>query len=520
MDPITTTLVILGVSIVLFLTNRIPLGAIALLVALSLWATQVLSLDAALAGFSDPTVLFIAALFVVSEALDSSGVTAWAANLVLSRGKTTHRSLLLVIVLLAAVFTALISVNGAVAALIPVVVVVAVKTDIQPGKLLMPLAFAAHAGSMLALTGTPVNIIVSDVAFAETGRHLGFFEFAIVGIPLVLGTGAIILLFSKSLLPSRPAKGLPMDLMTHARELKQQYRIETSSVIDAASGITEVVIPPRSQLVGLQVFPGMVSPSGDLVILSAARGGETLTGKKAVLRAGDCLLLQGSWDDLERHTSSDDVIAVNPTAVLRRGVPLGSGAKRALVIVAAMIVAISTGLLPPAVAGLLAALALLLTRVIKVNQVYESIGWTTVVLVAGMIPLSTAFTETGAADLVAEKLTGLLDGASLHVVLLVLCVVTMAMGQMISNTATVLIMIPVGLAVAHTYDASPLPFLLGLAVAGAAAFLTPIATPANLMVFEPGAYRFGDYWKLGSLLLVYFLAIAVLVVPLAWPFYP
>lgn len=521
MDPIAITLTILLVSIVLFLTNRIPLGAIALLVALSLWATQVLSLEDSLAGFSDPTVLFIASLFVVSEALESTGITAWAANFVLSRGAGTRSRLLTVVVLLAAVFTALISVNGAVAALIPLIVVVAIKSNIQPGKLLMPLAFAAHAGSMLALTGTPVNIIVSDMAFAEAGRHFGFFEFAIVGVPLVLGTAAILILFSHRLLPSRPAQNLPLDLMTHARMLKKQYRIETSGgKIDAASGITEVVIPPRSPLIGMSVFPGMVTPSGDLVILSADRGGEVLTGKDGTLQAGDCLLLQGSWDDLERHTASADVIAVDPTASLRRGVPLGSGAKRTLIVLVAMIVLISTGAVPAAVAGLLAAISLVLSGAIKVKQVYKSISWTTVVLVAGMIPLSTAFTTTGAADLVATGLSDMLSGADLRVVLLVLCLVTMILGQMISNTATVLIMIPVGLAVAQNYGASALPFLMALAVSGAAAFLTPIATPANMMILEPGAYRFGDYWKLGSLLLVLFLAVAVLLVPVVWPFFP
>src|SRR5690606_17336890 len=102
------------------------------------------------AGFGDPTVIFIATLFVVGEALDSTGVTAWAGQQVIARGGRDRRSLLTVIGLLVAVLTALISVNGAVAALLPVVVVVAARAGIAPSQMLMPLAFSAHAGSMLA----------------------------------------------------------------------------------------------------------------------------------------------------------------------------------------------------------------------------------------------------------------------------------------------------------------------------------------------------------------------------------
>jgi di/tricarboxylate transporter len=84
--------------------------------------------------------------------------------------------------------------------------------------------------------------------------------------------------------------------------------------------------------------------------------------------------------------------------------------------------------------------------------------------------------------------------------------------------ATVLIMLPISVALAHDLNLSVLPFLMALTVAGAAAFLTPVATPANTMIYEPGNYKFGDYWKLGLPLLLLFLAVAVLLVPVIWPF--
>lgn len=99
-----------------------------------------------------------------------------------------------------------------------------------------------------------------------------------------------------------------------------------------------------------------------------------------------------------------------------------------------------------------------------------------------------------------------------------MCILTITLGQLISNTATVLIMVPIATSVAGDLDVSVLPFLMALAVTGAASFLTPVATPANTMVLEPAGYRFGDYWKLGLPLIVLFLTVAVIYVPLIWAF--
>ena len=229
----------------------------------------------------------------------------------------------------------------------------------------------------------------------------------------------------------------------------------------------------------------------------------------------DC---QGTWDALTVRTASGGMLPVDAPAQLRRSVPLGRGAKRAVVVLAVMVVLLATGVVPPAAAALLAAVALVLTRAISVPQAFQSISWTTIVLIAGMIPLSTAFIQTGTADLVAGWVLAAMSGASAHVVLLALCLLTLVLGQLISNAATVLIVAPIAVSIAATLDLSVMPFMMALTVAGAAAFLTPIATPANLMIMEPGGYRFGDYWRLGLPLAALFVAFAVLYVPFVWPF--
>jgi di/tricarboxylate transporter len=206
----------------------------------------------------------------------------------------------------------------------------------------------------------------------------------------------------------------------------------------------------------------------------------------------------------------------HPALVRRQAVPLGPGAKRALAVLVAMVLALVTDALPAAVAGLLAASAIVLLGLLSTEQAFRSVSWTTVVLVGGMISLSTAMVETGAAEDLADQLVGLVAGAGPYALLGALFLLTAALGQLISNMATALIVIPIALSAAAEMDVSPEPVLMAVAVSAAAAFLTPVATPANLMVMGPGGYRFGDYWRLGLPLLALFGVVAVLLVPVLW----
>jgi di/tricarboxylate transporter len=605
MNEIAVTFAVLGAAIVLFVWNRLPVEVVAVGVALALWATGVLRLDQALAGFADPTVLFIATLFVASEALTATGVTAWVSQQLLARAGASRTRLLVMIMLAVAPLTALVNPNGSVAALLPVVVLLAVRLGLPPSKLLLPLAFFSYAGSLLALTGTPVSVIVSDAAAEAGGRPFGFFEFALVGVPLVLGSLAIVVPFGDRLLPERRSRHLPPDFSQHVGVLTQQYRLgqrtyrlqvdprspyvgrtqadldlgddpqlalvgvqvrgEGPLAKDAAlaagdvlvvqgeraaidrlaaagsldvldrprgagaaggdavysryAGVAEVVIPPRSGLIGTAMFPGMVTESGELVVLAIQRGGEDQGPKETELQAGDTLLVRGTWAALEEHLADPDVLVVDaPESVRRQVVPMGRGSRMTLAVLLGLVVLLTTGVVPPVVAGLLTAGVLLVLGVLTMQQAYRGMVWTTLVLLAGMIPLSVAMQETGAAALMAETLVGAVGGAGPYALLVGLFLLTASLGQLISNTATALIVIPVAVAAAGQLGVSALPVLMSVNVAAAASFLTPIATTPNLFVLEPGAYRFGDYWRLGLPLMLLYFAVAILLVPVFWAF--
>ncbi len=603
MSDITILFLIIAAVIVLFITEKVPVVIVALGTALALYFTGILDFRQALGGLGDPTTIFIASLFVVSAGLEVTGVTAWAGQFLIDKSGESRVRQLMLIMLACAALTGLISLNGAVAALLPVVVVMAVRLNRPPSQLLMPMVFASHAGSLLALTGSPVNVLVSQASEEAGTGYFGFFEFAIVGVPLLAGTMAILVFLGSRLLPHRGGASMPTDLSKHARTLVEQYRLEGNAfqlrvrasspligtaptaidlsayaglsligsqtgatgrpltratieegdtlilrgVPDAAasfandqhlafgaseaeagvadtlfnrsSGLAEVVIPPRSALIGREMFPGMVTESGDLLVLAIQRRGEDVGPGKTTLEVGDSMLLQGTWSALDKQLADPEVLVVDsPDLVRRQAVPMGTGAKAAIGILIAMVAALALNLVPSAVAGLVAAVAMVLVGVLTVDQAYRSVNWTTVILVGAMTPLSAAMAQTGAAQLLADKLVGIVGDAGPYALLAGLFILTAVLGQLISNTATALIIIPIAVAAALELGISPQPVMMSVCIAAAASFLTPVATPVNLMIMGPGGYKFSDYWKIGIVCMAWFFVVAVFFVPLIWRF--
>lgn len=186
-----------------------------MLCALALYLLGLVDAPTAVAGLGDPIIISIACLFVLAGALESSGVTAWAGRQLVERAGTGRGRLLVALMGLSALMAALVTPNGAAAALLPIVVVAARRSDQRPSQLLMPVAFAASAGALLVLTGSPVNVIVSDALLDATGGRFGFFEFAIIGAPLVLVTIAVTSSSARARSPmSSPATCPPISATT------------------------------------------------------------------------------------------------------------------------------------------------------------------------------------------------------------------------------------------------------------------------------------------------------------------
>jgi di/tricarboxylate transporter len=597
---------IIAVVVALFVWGRLPVMLVALMVPLALFFSGMLPLDQVFAGFGDTVIIFIAGLFIVAAGLEAAGVTAWVGQWLSRLVGSSPLRLSVLTVLAVALLSPLISQSGAVAALVPVVVLLALRMGKSPSQFLMPLAFASAAGSKLALTGTAKNVLVSDASADAGYGAFGFFEFAWVGVPLLLGTVLIVALLGRRLLPERTSAHLPGDFGQHARTLTEQYAVEGSArlhrvpeaspllgksrealesspgisliavsgaapgkagsktfaagdvlvlrgspealasfaeanrleampeaqgtiadmLFNRHSGLAEVVVKPRSKLAGTVMSPGMLTESGQLVVVAIQRNGEQqgfagaeeVAGPAGVtLQPGDHLLLQGTWQALDRIANDPDVMAVDsPDQVRRQAVPLGPGSTKMLVILAGMVLVLATGILPASVGVLIAAMAVIAAGILSVPQAYRAIDWNTVVLVASMIPLSTAMYRSGVAAQMADLLVSALGDSNPMMLLAGLFLFTAVLGQVISNTATAMIIIPIAVTAAGELGISAKPVLMSMNVGASAAFLTPVATTSNLIVMGPGGYRFSDYWKLGAVLMALYFLIAVFWVPVVW----
>jgi di/tricarboxylate transporter len=167
---------------------------------------------------------------------------------------------------------------------------------------------------------------------------------------------------------------------------------------------------------------------------------------------------------------------------------------------------------------MLAALAMILTGAVTIEEAYESVDWKSIVLVAGMLPMSIALERVGLVSVAAQGLTGSLGALGPLVVLSGLFILTSLFTQVISNTATTVLIAPIGLAAAQNLGVQPYAFVMGIAIAASMAFATPVASPVNTLVMGAGSYRFADYIKIGVPLILVSLIIALVILPWLFPF--
>ncbi|MGB6658932.1 MAG: SLC13 family permease [Xanthobacteraceae bacterium] len=197
---------------------------------------------------------------------------------------------------------------------------------------------------------------------------------------------------------------------------------------------------------------------------------------------------------------------------------LGPGARAAVAILILLVVLLSFDITPAPIAAVICAALMLVTGVLTLPQFYKGIDWNTCILIGAMIPPATAMSKTGAATLIGDYVVNALGSGGPHVVLAGIFLVTAVISQFISNTSAALVMMPIGLATATEMGVSALPMMMGVAMGASASFLTPFANGVSLMVYGPGGYRFGDFWKIGLPVTIWALIVTVVVVPLYWKF--
>jgi len=280
--------------------------------------------------------------------------------------------------------------------------------------------------------------------------------------------------------------------------------------------ITEAIVMADSPIVGQSAASLRMRSRFGVNLLAVARKDQRLRKRldHVVFRTGDVLLLQG-----REHMLDDATTTIGCLPLAHRGLKIGYKRKvpMALGIFAASIALVVTGLLPVQVAFSMAALTMVLGRILPVKDVYHSIDWPVIVLLAAMIPVGGALETSGGAEMIAAQILGLGGNIPPWGLLAIILVVTMFLSDIINNAATVVLMAPIAISVAHGTGHSIDPFLMAVAVGGSCAFLTPIGHQSNTLVMGPGGYKFTDYWRMGLPLEVIITIIGVPLIMMVWP---
>ena len=284
-------------------------------------------------------------------------------------------------------------------------------------------------------------------------------------------------------------------------------------------GLAEVLLPPRSMLLGKTIIEIGFGNNYRVNVLGMIRPTQKvkLDMSNTPLRFGDILLVQGVWKNILalRKQWRDFVVLGQPENTfqsLRK-----DKAVLAMAVVIAMLVMMISGEVQIATASLLSALLIILTGCLKLDEAYQAIDWKAIILIAGMLPMSIALERTGLINIVANTFTSHLGDLGPMAVLVGIFLMTSLFTQVLSNTATAVLVAPIALAAAQDLGVQPHAFLMAVAIAASMAFSTPVASPGNTLVMGAGNYRFGDYIKVGLPMIVIVLAITVLVLPLLFP---
>jgi di/tricarboxylate transporter len=586
-------LAIIVFTILAFVREWMNMAVIAMVCSGLLLLFGLITPEEATSGLSNPAVVTVMMMFILSASLVHSGlVTKLGYRIAEHTGGSRWRASVLLLVV-AAVLSAFVNNTAAVAVLMPVAIQLARHYNFSPSKILLPLSYTAIFGGTCTLLGTSTNLLVSSLSAEKGAGAFSVFEFLGLGV-ILCGVGLIY----NVLVPMHR-----LEPRVEAANLTRGYHL--------SAFLTEVQVPPGSRLIGRTVVEEQISERHQINVLEIIRGKEKIPAdlRRTSLAADDLLLVRGAMEDIlafkeqyglllltdlklqdedlsDQHTILAEVqlspasplvgstlkdidfrrrygcfvLALRRTGELIRDklariklapwdtllvfgprsrvealsemtdfVPLG---ERELTIrlsarwwicgavIPIVVLLAATGVTDILTAAFLGAVTLLVTRAITIQQAFRSIDWTVIFLLAWILPLGLAIENTGLAALIGSGLgrVGIQWGPI--AMLSVLYLGTSLLTSFFSNNATAVLMVPIAFTASTELQVDVKPFLMAIAYAASASFMTPMGYQTNAMVFSPGNYRFNDYLKFGAPLTLVFWLLATLLIPVFWPLKP
>jgi di/tricarboxylate transporter len=582
---------LLAATFALLVWEKLSLDVVAMLAFSALLVTGILTPAEAFKVFSNDAAITVACMFILSAALERTGVIETIAHRLNRAVGQSDWLVLLTMLPLVAVLSAFINNTPVVVVFMPIMITMAVARGLKPSKLLIPLSFASILGGLCTLIGTSTNILVSSSARDLGQPPLGMFELGRIGWLLAAAGLIYLLTIGRKLLPNRdtlasmlqateskqyltevlvtadsPLVGkklaetplanqpkarvfevirlgemvftplneiilspgdrlrltTPLATVLELNQLKGVDLLPKSALGVELVGaekavIAESVIGPRSNLIGRSVREVNFRRRYGVLVLAVHRQGVNLREDFAdvQLHYGDTLLVEGPESAMRRLRGHRDfllLLDVPETAKRRRKQFLAVGA-------IGLVVGLATfNVLPIAALAVMAAVMVVATGCLDVDEAYESVDWKILFLIFGMLALGMALDKTQGASFVAHTLIRGLGAWGPLVVLAAIVGLTSTMTNFLSNNAVALLFTPIAIQAATAMQVSPRPFIIAVALGASACFATPIGYQTNTLVYGAGGYKFRDFLKVGLPLNVIFCVLAVYLIPRFWPF--
>jgi di/tricarboxylate transporter len=590
-SPIFLTITVLIVALIAFIAEWLPVDLTSLSVAVVLMLLGLVSPSEGISGFGNSATITVMAMFILSAGLTKTGILNVVRDWLIKFGGKNPSQQIFTMGMIVGPISAFINNTAVVAIFLPIVEQWSKQTKVSVSKLLIPMSFLTILGGLITLLGTSTNILASGIAVQLGYPEFSIFQFTALGIPVFLIGLTYISLAAPKILPARKPAG--------GESLSEDYELKEY--------VSEIIIPPKSSLIGQTLRSSEIQRKFDLDILEIIRNDEhfppPLVDK--VLAVGDILLVRGSpnnllnikdekgveiladfkfsSDKLETENNDDEekiaevLILSNSRLIgsnlkdlrfrqryngtvlaIRRGEELirerlgklilkfgdllliqapkesfiglqttrellvleeknredlrQNKALISLAIIVGVILISAIDILPILTTSLAGVILMVITGCLKPGEIYGSVRWDIIFLLAGLIPLGVAMDNSGTNQWLADKLLAVGGDLSGYWILVLFYFATCMLTEVLSNNAAVVLMIPIAVKIAESLGYDPLSFMYVVTFAASNSYLAPIGYQTNTMVYAPGGYKFLDYTRIGLPLTITFTIIVPLLV--------
>jgi anion transporter len=423
MNPAILSITIIGIAVVLFATERIPLAMTALFATLSMSIFGIISYNDSLSGFGSPTVMMVIGMMIIGKALFETGLAQVIGNSLFHHVGNDEKRFLLVIIIVASIFSGFLSNTATVAMFMPIIASVAAQSNgkITKKNTFMALGFAAVLGGNTTIVGSTPQLVAQGILAQTEGlRTIGFFEISLAAVPMVLIMVLYFTFFGYG----------------YMKKIFDFPEVEDTSMVMAAQEHSELS-KTKMAISGL-VLAGCVA----------------------------CFVME-LWN---------------------------------------------VGII-----ALLGAAILIVTGCINERKAYQSVDWSTVVILGAAIGFSKGLEVSGGGQLITNGILSVMGGpsASPMMVMAAIVIISVGLGNIMSHTATAAMMTPIVIRLAQSIGANPISFVLAAVIGCNLAFATPVGTVPVTMTLI-GGYRFKDYTKVGGILTVILTICLIIIIPLVY----